>query len=81
MIDSLSAEDCDKFLAFCADPKIPSREKVAIRRPFGDFREVGDVKSLFVTIESWGEEMSISNLSRDIEKCLMLPEVELGEFP
>lgn len=80
MADSLSAEDCDRFLAFWADPRIPSREKVDTRRPFGEFKGLGDIKSPLVTIDRRGEGIFRSNLSRDIEKCLPLPVVEFGEF-
>ena len=47
-MDSLSAEDCDRFLAFCAEPSIPSREKPAIRRAVGDFRVLGELRLPFV---------------------------------
>ena len=42
VIDSLSPDDCDKFLAFCAEPRIPSLEKFASRRAVGVLRGFGE---------------------------------------
>jgi hypothetical protein len=53
---------------------------VDIRRPVGDFKELGDIKSPLVTIDRRGEGIPMSNLSLDIEKCRPLPVVEFGEF-
>jgi hypothetical protein len=83
VIDSLSPEDCDKFLAFWADPRMPSREKLAIRREFGDLRGFGELRWPFpfplVTRARRGEGISIENLSLDIENVLPPPLAEVGE--
>lgn len=79
-MDSLSPEDCDRFRAFCAEPRTPSREKLAVRRPFGVFRD-GECRAPFplVTRLRWGEVRSMENLSLDIEKVLPPADAEIGE--
>lgn len=60
---------------------MPSREKRAMTRPFGDLREFGECNPpLACELRlSRGEGMSRRKLSPDIEKCRLLPEADLGE--
>ena len=85
-MDSRSPEDCDRFLAFCAEPRFPSREKPATRRPLGDLSGLGEVRLPwswpfpFVMSVKWFSGISIWNLSLDMEKCCRPPPVaEVGE--
>ena len=70
---------------------MPSREKLAIRRAFGDLRD-GEFSRFpfdvpfplrfapFVTSWSRGDAISIENLSLDMEKVLPLPaDAEVGD--
>jgi hypothetical protein len=86
VMDSLSPDDCDRFRAFCADPRIPSREKLWTRRAFGDLRGFGEFRfpfplTPFPFVMSWrrGDGRSTANLSLDMEKCLPPPFAEVGE--
>jgi len=81
VIDSLSPDDCDKFLAFCAEPRIPSLEKFASLRAVGVLRGFGECRlplPLVISV-SCGVGTSMENLSLEMENCPDLPETEVGE--
>jgi hypothetical protein len=78
VIDSLSPDDWDRFRAFWAEPKMPSREKCATRRALGDFTGFGELVLPLVSVR-WGIGTSMANWSRDIENVLPPPVAEVGE--
>lgn len=84
VIYSRVSEDCDKFLAFGAEPSKLSREKLlARRRAVGDLRGECGVPFPFpcplVRSCRRGDGMSTVNWSVDMEKCRPPAEAEFGE--
>lgn len=87
------SDDCERFRAFWADPRMPSRLKLGFR---ADLRAVGDFNELtpLVEVASWGkgEGISIEKSRVGIGYCLtalalaptvavIVPVPEWGESP
>lgn len=87
------SDDCERFRAFWADPRIPSRLKLGVR---ADLRVDGDLIEFAPLVEgaSWGEGISIvksrvgrgyclTALALALAACAptIVPAIERGESP
>src|SRR3954463_235772 len=82
VMDSVSLDDCERFLAFRVELRTPSRLKLAIRRELGDLVAPEELRFPlpFVTRPRLLDiGISIENLSLDRENVLPRPTAELGE--
>ncbi len=88
-VSNRCSEDCERFRAFCAEPRIPSRLKLGVR---ADLIEVGDLSGFvpLVAVFNMGEGISMEKSLGGTTKGRVtlveaaearIPDAERGESP